>query len=41
MDDLSFKEYLSDDDDNNMDLEDVSKIISKILDTGNYERVQS
>ena len=39
MDDLSFKEDLSDGD-NNSDLEDVSKIISKILDTGNCESLQ-
>lgn len=40
MDDLSFEEDLSDGD-NNSDLEDVSKIISKILDTGNCESLQS
>lgn len=40
MDDLSFEEDLSDDD-NNSDLEDVNKIISKILDTGNCESLQS
>ena len=40
VDDLSFEEDLSDDD-NNSDLEDVNKIISKILDTGNCESLQS
>ena len=34
MDDLSFEDYLSDGD-NNSDFEDLSKIISKIPDTGN------
>ena len=40
VDDLSFEEDLSDGD-NISDLEDVSKMISKILDTGNCESLQS